>query len=30
MEELAWAAETIKRIGKRLGVVTKRSTSKPI
>lgn len=30
MEELAWAAETIKRIGKRLGVVTKRSTSNPI
>lgn len=29
MEELAWAAETIKRIGKRLGVVTKRPTSKP-
>jgi glycine C-acetyltransferase len=29
MEELAWAAGTIKRIGKRLGVVTKRSTSKP-
>jgi glycine C-acetyltransferase len=30
MEELAWAAETIKRVGKRLGVVTTRSTSKPI
>lgn len=30
MDELAWAAETINRIGKSLGVVTKRSTFKPI
>jgi glycine C-acetyltransferase len=30
MDDLAWAAETITRIGKRLGVIAKRSTSKPI
>ncbi len=30
MEDLARAAETIERIGKRLGVITKSSTSKPI